>query len=99
MVIRRWSPARVRDWLSNSQVVCVAGASVVVLARREPELLSLADEITVLGGRAGVYMGNVVEENFAREMVEYAVACFRAQNTAINNAGIFGRHFRQRKYL
>ena len=75
---------------ATAKLFASQGANVVVVARREPELLSLADEITALGGRAGVYVGDVVEENTAREMVEYAVASFGGLNIAVNNAGMLG---------
>ena len=66
------------------------GASVVLAARREPELQSLANLITDEGGQALAIAGDVAEEAFAKTLVEQTLAKFGRLDVAFNNVGILG---------
>lgn len=66
------------------------GASVVLAARREPELQTLANLITEEGGQALAIAGDIGEEAFAKTLVEQTLAKFGRLDVAFNNAGILG---------
>ncbi|NQW16393.1 MAG: glucose 1-dehydrogenase [Chloroflexi bacterium] len=67
-----------------------AGASVVVAARRGPELASLVDEIIRSGGNSLAVPTDVTDETAVRAMVEACVAEYGQLDFAFNNAGIEG---------
>jgi NAD(P)-dependent dehydrogenase (short-subunit alcohol dehydrogenase family) len=62
------------------------GASVVVGARRQPELDLLVEEIRHEGGLAG----DVKSETYARDLVDLALTRFGGLDIAFNNAGSTG---------
>lgn len=66
-----------------------SGASVVVAARRKPELDDLVEEIS-RWGRAISVVGDVKDEDFAKALVEHAVDHFGGLDIAFNNAGTMG---------
>lgn len=66
------------------------GASVVLAARRGPELEALANLITEEGGQALAIAGDVAEEAFAKILVEQTLVRFGRLDVAFNNAGILG---------
>lgn len=66
------------------------GASVVLAARREPELQVLANLITEEGGQALAIAGDVSDEAFAETLVEQTLDRFGRLDVAFNNAGILG---------
>lgn len=66
------------------------GASVVVGARREPQLQELVAEIQKSGGSAVHLAGSVGEEDYARQLVATAVGEFGRLDVAFNNAGTLG---------
>lgn len=66
------------------------GASVVVGARRKPELESLVEEIHKQRGIAAYVTGDVRDESFAQSLVEHAVERFGGLDIAFNNAGTLG---------
>ena len=66
------------------------GAKVVLAARRQAELDTLAAEITEDGGHAVALAGNVRDEAFARALVQLAVTHFGGLDVAFNNAGTTG---------
>lgn len=66
------------------------GARVVVAARRQAELDSLAGEIAEAGGEAVALAGDVRDEAYARALVELAVKKFGGLDIAFNNAGMVG---------
>jgi NAD(P)-dependent dehydrogenase (short-subunit alcohol dehydrogenase family) len=66
------------------------GASVVVSARREPELDALVAEIEQAGGDAVAVPGDVRDEALAKALVETAVGRFGGLDVAFNNAGLVG---------
>ncbi|MFZ6643658.1 SDR family oxidoreductase [Undibacterium sp. TC4M20W] len=67
-----------------------AGASVIVAARRQPELDSLVTQIRQAGGRAAGIAGDVRQEAYAQTLVEFAVQEFSGLDIAFNNAGTMG---------
>ncbi len=66
------------------------GASVIVAARRQPELDALVEEITQAGGYAVALAGDVKDEAFAKALVELARDHFGGLDIAFNNAGTIG---------
>lgn len=66
------------------------GASVVVGARREAELMSLVAQIKAAGGEATALAGDVVSEAYARALVELAEHRYGRLDIAFNNAGTLG---------
>lgn len=66
------------------------GAQVVIAARREAELRSLAAEIEEAGGVVAVLAGDVRDEAHARALVELAIRRFGGLDIAFNNAGATG---------
>ena len=66
------------------------GASVVLAARRQKELESLAEEIAGEGGRARALAGDVRDETYAKALVELAMGAFGGLDIAFNNAAIVG---------
>jgi NAD(P)-dependent dehydrogenase (short-subunit alcohol dehydrogenase family) len=67
------------------------GANIVLGARRQRELTSLADEINQeSGGRAVVLSGDVSDPLYASSLVELAEQEFGGLDGAFNNAGIVG---------
>lgn len=66
------------------------GASVVVAARRAPELEALVKVITEEGGQAMAVAGDVGEEAFVESLAEQTLARFARLDLAFNNVGILG---------
>ncbi|MGL6051516.1 MAG: SDR family NAD(P)-dependent oxidoreductase, partial [Aeromonas salmonicida] len=66
------------------------GASVVVGARRQPELDLLVEEIRNKGGQAVSLAGDVRSEPYARALVDLALTRFGGLDIAFNNAGSTG---------
>ncbi len=66
------------------------GARVVVSARQEKELNEIVDEISVSGGEAVAYPGDVADEACAKALVDLAVSRFGGLDIAFNNAGMIG---------
>lgn len=66
------------------------GARVVIGARRQAELETLAAEIADAGGSAAVLAGDVRDEDFAKELVALAEGKFGGLDIAFNNAATMG---------
>lgn len=66
------------------------GATVVVGARRKPELDALVGEIEAAGGVALAVPGDVRDESYAQALVSSAVERFGGLDLAFNNAGTLG---------
>ncbi len=66
------------------------GAQVVLAARREDALRTIADEITAAGGTVRLLAGDVADEAYARALVELATRAFGGLDIAFNNAGTLG---------
>ncbi|MEP0519453.1 MAG: SDR family oxidoreductase [Hyphomicrobiales bacterium] len=67
------------------------GAQVVLGARREPELKSLAKQISEAGGSATYLVGDVCDEDYAKALVDLAIQEFGGLDGAFNNAGMLGQ--------
>lgn len=67
-----------------------AGASVLLVGRREAPLLEVRSEIEALGGRAAAFPGDVTDRAIARGSVAACVANFGSLDLAFNNAGGHG---------
>ncbi len=66
------------------------GASLVVGARRQPELNLLVRQIENSGGRIIALAGDARSETFATAMVELALSKFGGLDIAFNNVGTMG---------
>ncbi len=66
------------------------GASVVIAARRQAELDSLASEIAGMGGKVAALAGDVRDERFAEALVEETEERYGGLDIAFNNAGTLG---------
>ncbi|MEU5973726.1 SDR family oxidoreductase [Streptomyces sp. NPDC047315] len=65
-----------------------AGASVVVLARREAELVATVDELTAAGCRAAWVSADLADRAAVRTAAEEAVAAFGEPDVLVNAAGV-----------
>jgi NAD(P)-dependent dehydrogenase (short-subunit alcohol dehydrogenase family) len=72
---------------ATAKVFASHGAKVVLAARREDELRTLADEIRAGGGSAAYIRTDVTQEQQVKKMVEFAVSEFGRLDCAANNAG------------
>jgi NAD(P)-dependent dehydrogenase (short-subunit alcohol dehydrogenase family) len=66
------------------------GARLVLAARRQDLLQSLAARIVEAGGQAVVLAGNVKDEAYASALVDLSVQTYGRLDIAINNAGTLG---------
>lgn len=66
------------------------GARLVLAARRQDTLQSLAARIVEAGGHAVVLAGNVKDEAYASALVDLSVQTYGRLDIAINNAGTLG---------
>ena len=73
-----------------ARLFAAEGASVVVGARRQPELDSLVAEIEREGGKAVALAGDVRDERYAQALVETAASRFGGLDVALNNAARMG---------
>ena len=65
-----------------------AGASVACVARREPDLNTLVDEIKAAGGQAIAVVGDVSKRGSPKEIVSKVESTLGPVDILINNAGI-----------
>ncbi|WP_406178219.1 SDR family NAD(P)-dependent oxidoreductase [Streptomyces canus] len=65
-----------------------AGASVVIVARREPELTATVEELTSGGCRAGWVSGDLSTREGVRTAAEAAAGVFGEPDILVNSAGI-----------
>jgi NADP-dependent 3-hydroxy acid dehydrogenase YdfG len=67
--------------------------NIGLVARSEQELLEIKIEIEKLGSKCLVFVGNVADENLAKDAVSQMIANFGTIDYMINNAGygIFGQ--------
>ena len=72
-----------------AKVLCAAGASVIIAARREKMLQSLAEELRAKGGRVDILALDVK----SRSSVEAAIAACAPIDVLVNNAGIANTKF------
>lgn len=67
-----------------------AGVRLVLGARREQELATVAAEVGALGGEAVILAGDVRDRGYADALVDLARRSFGGLDGAFNNAGIVG---------
>lgn len=70
-----------------ARLFATEGASVVLMARREKQLLALVEEIEATGGLAAAVTGDVTEPQDVERAVATAVDRFGGLDAAFNNAG------------
>jgi NAD(P)-dependent dehydrogenase (short-subunit alcohol dehydrogenase family) len=75
---------------ATAKAFAMAGARLIVGARRETELRTLVEEITASGAQAVALTGDVKDEAFAKALVELALDRFGGLDIAFNNAGTLG---------
>jgi NAD(P)-dependent dehydrogenase (short-subunit alcohol dehydrogenase family) len=75
---------------ATAKLLAAEGAKVVLGARRESELASLASEIKERGGSAVALAGDVRSEDYAKALVALAVKTYGRLDIAFNNAGTLG---------
>lgn len=73
-----------------AKVFAANGACVVLVARRQPALDEVVDEIVESGGKAFAVAGDVADERTHREAVSAARSEFGGLHIAFNNAGLVG---------
>lgn len=73
-----------------AKLFAAKGAKLVLGARRDALLSTLAAEISDAGGKAVSLAGDVREEGYAAALVETAEAQYGRLDAAYNNAGIVG---------
>jgi NAD(P)-dependent dehydrogenase (short-subunit alcohol dehydrogenase family) len=73
-----------------AKAFAAAGASVVVVARRQAQLDALVRDIQASGARAISCVGDVREESTAAGAVALAIKTFGRLDVAFNNAGVLG---------
>jgi NAD(P)-dependent dehydrogenase (short-subunit alcohol dehydrogenase family) len=70
---------------STARLFAQSGAKVVIGARRRAELDHLVDDIASDGGEGVALAGDVGDEEFAKALVDLAVAKFGRLDVAFNN--------------
>jgi NAD(P)-dependent dehydrogenase (short-subunit alcohol dehydrogenase family) len=76
---------------ATAEAFAARGAKVVLAARREPELATLASEIESRGGSASFVVTDVAIAKEVERMVAHAIETFGRLDYAVNNAGIEGK--------
>ena len=73
---------------ATAQLLANRGYTVVLGARREAVLATLASELTDAGGRAAYHVTDVTRRTDLERLVGYAVERFGRLDAIVNNAGI-----------
>ena len=76
--------------LATAKAFAAKGSKVVLAARRDKELASLASEIQNDGGEATFIKTDVSSTEDVRKMVDHTIQAYGRLDFAINNAGIEG---------
>lgn len=76
---------------ATSKAFATRGAKVVLAARREVELATLASEIEAQGEKASFIVTDVSIAKDVERMVAHAIETFGRLDYAVNNAGIEGK--------
>jgi len=74
--------------LATAKAAAKRGASVVINARAEDDLRTVASEIGELGGQVAFVAGDVADTEVVRALANAAIAEFGRIDTWVNNAGI-----------
>jgi NAD(P)-dependent dehydrogenase (short-subunit alcohol dehydrogenase family) len=75
---------------ATAEAFAALGAKVVLAARREHDLATLASEIESRGGKATSIVTDVAVAKDVERMVAHAITTFGRLDYAVNNAGIEG---------
>lgn len=73
-----------------AKLFAAEGASVVLAARRAPELAAIVDEISSDGGKAVWLAGDARDPRHAEALVDLAVKTYGGLDAAFNNVGAVG---------
>ena len=73
---------------ATAETLSSRGANVVLAARREDELVTLAEQIDAAGGEALVAPTDVTEEDDIEALVDVTVDEFGSIDILVNNAGV-----------
>jgi 3-hydroxybutyrate dehydrogenase len=73
-----------------AQLFAKEGAALFLTARTEKELAATAGEISLAGGSAAFFAGDLANETDCRAAFERAVAEYRRVDILVNNAGHYG---------
>jgi NADP-dependent 3-hydroxy acid dehydrogenase YdfG len=73
---------------ASARLLSAQGASVVLGARREDRIKSLADELTAGGGRALAVTTDITHRDQVKKLVDAAVQACGRIDVMINNAGL-----------
>lgn len=76
---------------ATAEIFAERGAKVVLAARREDELATLAGQIQERGGQASAVVTDVAIAKDVERMVAHAIETFGRLDYAVNNAGIEGQ--------
>jgi len=76
---------------ATAEAFAANGATVVLAARREDELVALTNAIKAQGGKASFVTTDVSVAQDVERMVDHTIESFGRLDYAVNNAGIEGR--------
>lgn len=76
---------------ATAEAFAANGATVVLAARREDELVALTNAIKAQGGKASFVTTDVSVAQDVERMVDHTIETFGRLDYAVNNAGIEGR--------
>lgn len=74
--------------LATARQAAKRGASVVLNARAEEDLRTVAAEISEIGGQVAYAAGDVADESVVRQLADAAIREFGRIDTWVNNAGV-----------
>ena len=75
---------------ATSKLFAAEGARVILAARRAVALDAIVEQLDALAGEAIAVPGDVIDEAYARRLVDVAVSEFGGLDIAFNNAGALG---------
>src|SRR3712207_7539234 len=73
---------------ASARLLSAQGATVVLGARRQDRIESLADELTAEGGKALAVPTDVTRRDQVQKLVDAAVQAYGRVDVMINNAGL-----------
>src|SRR4051794_5281164 len=73
---------------ASARLLAAQGATVVLGARRQDRIRSLADELTANGGKALAMQMDVTRRDQVQKLVDAAVQAYGRIDVMINNAGL-----------
>lgn len=81
---------------ASARLLSAQGATVVLGARRQERLQSLADELTATGGKAIAMTVDVVKREQVQKFIDAAVETYGRIDVLINNAGLMPQSLLER---